>query len=56
MAVHVQSWVLHNIAVRIDLAFEAFSRRVCIGEKRGCPHFRGRACQRAHYSARILKQ
>src|SRR5215469_13220225 len=37
----VQSQVLQNVAVRIDLAFQAFSRRVRAGEKPGYPRFRG---------------
>lgn len=38
----VQSQVLQNVAVRIDLAFQAFFRRVKAGEKPGYPRFRGR--------------
>ncbi len=38
---HVQSQVLQNVAVRIDLAFQAFFRRVRAGEKPGYPRFRG---------------
>ena len=37
----VQSQVLQNVAVRIDLAFKAFFRRVKAGEKPGYPRFRG---------------
>ncbi|HST88618.1 MAG TPA: RNA-guided endonuclease TnpB family protein [Ktedonobacterales bacterium] len=38
----VQSQVLQNVAVRIDLAFQAFFRRVKAGEKEpGYPRFRG---------------
>src|SRR5579859_4529069 len=38
----VQSQVLQNIAVRIDLAFQAFFRRVKAGEKEpGYPRIRG---------------
>src|SRR5579885_2161135 len=37
----VQSQVLQNVAVRIDLAFQAFFRRVKAGEKPGYPRFRG---------------
>src|SRR5262249_12971730 len=37
----VQSQVLQNVAVRIDLAFQAFFRRVRAGEKPGYPRFRG---------------
>lgn len=37
----VQSQVLQNVAVRIDLAFQAFFRRVRAGEKPGHPRFRG---------------
>ena len=39
----VHSQVLQNVAVRIDLAFQAFFRRVKAGEKAlGYPRFRGR--------------
>src|SRR5690348_4787975 len=38
----VQSQVLQNVAVRIDLAFQAFFRRTRAGEKPGYPRFRGR--------------
>ncbi|HEY1387341.1 MAG TPA: transposase [Ktedonobacterales bacterium] len=41
----VQSQVLQNVAVRIDLAFQAFFRRVragASGEKPGYPRFRGK--------------
>ncbi len=38
----VQSQVLQNVAVRIDLAFQAFFRRVRTGEKPGYPRFRGK--------------
>jgi putative transposase len=38
----VQSQVLQNVAVRIDLAFQAFFRRVRAGEKPGYPRCRGR--------------
>jgi putative transposase len=38
----VQSQVLQNVAVRIDLAFQAFFRRVRTGETPGYPRFRGR--------------
>jgi putative transposase len=38
---NVQSQVLQNVAVRIDLAFQAFFRRVKAGEKPGYPRFRG---------------
>jgi putative transposase len=37
----VHSQVLQNVAVRIDLAFKAFFRRVKAGEKAGYPRFRG---------------
>ena len=37
----VQSQVLQNVAVRIDLAFQAFFRRARAGEKPGYPRFRG---------------
>src|SRR6266568_9348208 len=38
----VHSQVLQNVAVRIDLAFKAFFRRVKQGENPGFPRFRGR--------------
>jgi putative transposase len=38
---NVHSQVLQNVAVRIDLAFKAFFRRVKSGEKSGYPRFRG---------------
>src|SRR5215472_6885831 len=38
----VHSQVLQNVAVRIDLAFKAFFRRVRTGEQPGYPRFRGR--------------
>ncbi len=39
----VQSQVLQNVAVRIDLAFQAFFRRVREGDKEpGYPRFRGK--------------
>jgi putative transposase len=38
----VQSQVLQNVAVRIDLAFHAFFRRVQAGEVPGYPRFRGK--------------
>ncbi len=37
----VQSQVLQNVAVRIDLAFQAFFRRCKAGEQPGYPRFRG---------------
>jgi putative transposase len=37
----VHSQVLQNVAVRIDLAFKAFFRRVKAGEDPGYPRFRG---------------
>ncbi len=37
----VHSQVLQNVAVRIDLAFKTFFRRVKAGEKPGYPRFRG---------------
>ena len=37
----VHSQVLQNVAVRIDLAFKAYFRRVKAGEKPGYPRFRG---------------
>lgn len=39
---NVHSQLLQNVAVRIDLAFQAFFRRVKNGEKPGYPRFRGR--------------
>jgi putative transposase len=39
----VQSQVLQNVAVRIDLAFQAFFRRVRTGETPGYPRFRGKS-------------
>ena len=38
----VHSQVLQNVAVRIDLAFQAFFRHVRTGEKPGYPRFRGK--------------
>ncbi len=38
----VHSQVLQNVAVRVDLAFQAFFRRVKNGEKPGCPRFKGK--------------
>jgi putative transposase len=38
----VHSQVLQNVAVRIDLAFQAFFRRVKNTEKPGYPRFRGK--------------
>jgi putative transposase len=38
---NVHSQVLQNVAVRIDLAFHTFLRRVRTGEKTGYPRFRG---------------
>ena len=38
----IHSQVLQNVAVRIDLAFKAFFRRVKSGEKPGYPRFRGK--------------
>jgi len=37
----VHSQVLQNVAMRIDLAFKAFFRRVRAGERPGYPRFRG---------------
>lgn len=37
----VQSQVLQNVAVRLDLAFTAFFRRLKAGETPGSPRFRG---------------
>ena len=39
--VNVYSQVLQNVAIRIDLAFKAFFRRVKAGENPGYPRFRG---------------
>lgn len=39
---NVHSQVLQNVAMRIDLAFKAFFRRVKAGEKPGFPRFRGK--------------
>lgn len=39
LAVHSQ--VLQNVAVRVDLAFKAFFRRVKAGERPGLPRFKG---------------
>jgi putative transposase len=38
----VHSQVLQNVALRLDLAFQAFFRRMRTGEKPGYPRFRGR--------------
>ena len=38
----VHSQVLQNVAVRLDLAFQAFFRRVKAGEQPGYPRFRER--------------
>jgi putative transposase len=38
----VHSQVLQNVAVRVDLAFKAFFRRVKAGEQPGYPRFKGR--------------
>ena len=38
---NVHSQVLQNVAVRIDLAFKAFFRRVKAGEQPGYPRFKG---------------
>ena len=38
----MHSQVLQNVAVRIDLGFKAFFRRVKAGEKLGYPRFRGK--------------
>lgn len=43
----VHSQVLQNVAVRIDLAFKAFYRRVKVGEKPGYPRFKGKG----HYDS-----
>jgi putative transposase len=39
--VGVYSQVAQHVAVRLDLAFQAFFRRIRSGEKPGYPHFRG---------------
>jgi putative transposase len=39
---HTHSQVLQNVAVRIDLSFVAFFRRVKAGEKPGYPRFKGK--------------
>src|SRR5208283_3655665 len=39
--VSVHSQVLQNVQARVDLAFQAFFRRVKAGEKPGYPRFRG---------------
>lgn len=39
---NIYSQVLQNVAVRIDLAFKSFFRRVKAGEKPGYPRFRGK--------------
>jgi putative transposase len=41
MLAQVNAQVLQNVAVRIDLAFQAFFRRCKAGEKPGYPRFRG---------------
>jgi putative transposase len=38
----VQSQVLQNVAVRVDLAFQGFFRRHKAGEEPGYPRFRGK--------------
>ncbi len=38
---NVHSQVLQNVAVRLDLAMQAFFRRVKSGEKPGYPRFKG---------------
>ena len=43
----VHSQVLQNVAVRIDLAFAAFFRRVKAGETPGYPRFRGQGRYRS---------
>lgn len=40
--VNAHSQVLQNVAVRLDLAFKAFFRRVKAGEKPGYPRFKGK--------------
>jgi len=39
---NIHSQVLQNVAVRIDLAFKAFFRRIKAGEAAGYPRFRGK--------------
>ena len=39
---NIHSQVLQNVAVRVDLAFKAFFRRVKAGEKPGYPRFKGK--------------
>jgi len=39
---NVHSQILQNVAVRLDLAFQAFFRRVKAGEQPGYPRFRGK--------------
>lgn len=39
----IHSQVLQNVAIRIELAFQAFFRRVKRGEKPGYPRFRGKS-------------
>jgi putative transposase len=48
----VQSQVLQNVAVRIDLAFKAFFRRCAAGETPGYPRFRGKG----HYDSITFPQ
>lgn len=38
----IHSQILQNVAVRIDLAFKAFFRRIKSGDKHGYPRFRGK--------------
>ena len=38
----VHSQVLQNVAIRVDLAFKAFFRRIKAGEKPGYPRFKGK--------------
>ena len=40
----IYSQVLQNVAVRVDLAFKAFFRRVKAGEEPGYPRFKGKGC------------
>lgn len=40
----VYSQVLQNVAVRVDLAFKSFFRRVKAGEKAGYPRFKSNGC------------
>jgi putative transposase len=39
---NVHSHTLQDVTMRVDLAFQAFFRRVKAGEKPGCPRFKGK--------------